>query len=285
VARCEGDELKHVVLGCAVIVALCTLLAFNAEADDTTLIKGQCSAESHVAEGPIGADLTKHQSRFFCDAAVVTVFSDDPKHVMIQFADSKSNHARQIGYAGMMENEQILNVHDVYLESGRPTPIVEGFCKLFFEAKGMEKTISSIACGAKIDEADRRTVPVITFKADSSTFSTPPNSLSSDASPPPYNKTGVVNCSLPGTIIDFALNGRGGAQVARIESNYAPFRAAVQQTRVWRAGLADKDGAQFLILDNGRKTRIMVRLPDGKGMAFSADGGVSDILCQILVSP
>lgn len=284
-APCEEDKLKHAVLSGTAIVAFCTLLAFGAKADDTKLIKGQCGPESHIAEGPIGQDLTKLQSRFFCDAAVVTVFSDDPKHVMIQFADSKSHHARQIGYAGVMEDEQILNVHGVYLEPGRSTPVVEGYCKLFFEAKGFEKTISSIACGAKIDEADRRTVPVITFKADSSTFSTPPNSSLSVSSLPPYNKSGVANCSLPGTIINFALNGQGGAQVARIESNYAPFRAAVQQTRVWRAGLTDKDGTRFLVLDNGRKTRIMVRLPDGKGMAFSADGGVSDILCQILVTP
>jgi hypothetical protein len=101
----------------------------------------------------------------------------------------------------------------------------------------------------------------------------------------PYNKSGVANCSLPGTIIEFALDGRGGAQVARIETNYPPFRVAAQQTRVWRAGLVDKDGKRILVLDNGRKTRIMVSLPDGKGVAFSADGGVSDILCQVLVSP
>jgi hypothetical protein len=49
--------------------------------------------------------------------------------------------------------------------------------------------------------------------------------------------------------------------------------------------LVDKDGKRILVLDNGRKTRIMVSLPDGKGVAFSADGGVSDILCQVLVSP
>jgi hypothetical protein len=30
---------------------------------------------------------------------------------------------------------------------------------------------------------------------------------------------------------------------------------------------------------------LMVSLPDGKGMVFSADGGASDILCQVLVSP
>jgi hypothetical protein len=268
-----------------VVAAFSVLSPIGARADDTRAIKGQCRPGSHIAEGKIGDDLTKHQSRFFCDAAVVTVFSDNPKHVLIQFADSKSNHARQIGYAGLMQDEEILAVRDVYLEAGRRTPVVEGYCKLFFEAKTMEKTISGFACGAKIDEADRRTVPVVSFEAMPATLSTPPNSATSVPGPPLYNKAGIVDCSLPGTVIEFTLNGQGGAQVARIETNYAPLRAAAQQVRVWRAGLTDKNGDQFLVLDNGRKTRIMVRLPDGKGMAFSADGGVSDILCQVLVSP
>jgi hypothetical protein len=67
---------------------------------------------------------------------------------MIQFADSKSNHARQIGYAGMMEDEEIMTVRSVYLESGQPTPVADGNCKFFFS----KKNISGIACGAKIDE-------------------------------------------------------------------------------------------------------------------------------------
>jgi hypothetical protein len=268
----------------AVLVALGALASYNAMADDHRILKGQCASGSHIAEGAIDEDLTKHQSRFFCDSAIVSVFSDNPKHVMVLFADSKSNHARQIGYAGMMEDEEIMNVRSVYLESGKATPVAEGYCKFFFKETSMEKNVSSIACGAKIDEADRRTVPIVVFDTDPSTISTPPNSPSAGPNPPPYNKSGVANCSLPGTIIEFALNGHGGAQVARIETNYPPLRSAAQ-TRVWRASLVDKDGKRLLVLDNGRKTRIMVSLPDGKGMAFSADGGVSDILCQVLVSP
>lgn len=265
-----------------VLVALLALVPSSAVADDTHILKGQCGPESHVAEGAIGEDLTKHQSRFFCDAAVITFFSDKPKHVMVQFADSKSNHARQIGYAGTMDDAEILVVSSVYLETGRATPVVEGYCKFFFKAKD----ISGISCGAKIDEGDRRTVPVVSFDADPPSASAPPHSSTVEPNATvPYNKSGVANCSLPGTIIEFALDGRGGAQVARIETNYPPFRVAAQQTRVWRAGLVDKDGKRILVLDNGRKTRIMVSLPDGKGVAFSADGGVSDILCQVLVSP
>ena len=273
---------RAVFFGVALAALLWASAPSNAVADDLTVVKGQCTPESHIAEGAIGEDLTKRQSRFFCDSAVVSVFSDNPKHVMIQFADSKSNHARQIGYAGMMEDEEIMNVRSVYLESGQPTPVADGNCKFFFS----EKNISGIACGAKIDEAGRRTVPIVSFDADPPSTPAPSHSTTAQPHAPiPYDKSGVANCSLPGTIIEFALNGGGGAQVARIESNYAPFRRAARQTRVWQAGLVDQDGKSLLVLDNGHKTRIMVSLPDGKGLAFSAEGGVSDILCQVLVSP
>ncbi len=273
--------LKHAILIGVMLTALLALTHSNALADDTTIVKGQCAPESHIAEGAIGEDLTKRQSRFFCDAAIITYFSDNSKHIMIQFAESKSTHARQIGYAGMMDDAAIMKVNKVYLESGNPSMAVDGYCKFFFK----EKKISGISCGAKMEDDGRRTVPVVAFNADLSDVSAQPKSSPDEHQPMPYDKSGVANCSLPGTIIDFALNGRGGAQVARIESNYPPFRRAASQTRVWRAGLVDKDDKRILVLDNGHKTRIMVSLPDGKGIAFSADGGVSDILCQVLVSP
>jgi hypothetical protein len=119
------------------------------------------SPPSHIAEGRIGEDLTKKQSMFFCDSAVIISFSDDPRHRLIQFADSKSNHARQLGFGGLMEDAAILTVRNVYLEAGRPSDATEGYCKLFFD----KKAVSGIACGAKIDEGDRRTVPIVTFKA------------------------------------------------------------------------------------------------------------------------
>ncbi|MGG6895806.1 hypothetical protein [Rhizobium sp. BR 315] len=100
----------------------------------------------------------------------------------------------------------------------------------------------------------------------------------------PYEKTGVVNCALPGTVIEFGLNGSGGAIVSRASSNYAPFQKAAK-IKTWAATTVAKDGVRMLILDNLNKTRIMVRLPDGKGMAFTNPEGVSDILCQILVTP
>jgi hypothetical protein len=113
----------------------------------------------------------------------------------------------------------------------------------------------------------------------------------SAASSSPYMKSGVVNCALPGTSISFALNGNGGAIVANASSNYAPFRKAAR-TKTWSATSIVQEGMKMLVLDNLSGTRIMARIPDGKGMAFIApkggkksDVGVSDILCQILVQP
>lgn len=107
----------------------------------------------------------------------------------------------------------------------------------------------------------------------------------------PYTKTGTVECALPGTSISFALNGQGGAIVADFSTNYPPFEAAAK-AKVWSAVLAIKDGNKILVLDSLNGTRIMIAVPDGRGIAFvmpagadEADQGVSDILCQVLVEP
>jgi hypothetical protein len=106
--------------------------------------------------------------------------------------------------------------------------------------------------------------------------------LSLVANAEPYQKHGVVNCALPGTTIEFALNGSGGADVASVSSNFPPFEEAAR-IKTWSATVVTKDGLKVLVLDNLKATRIMVRLPDGKGMAFTGSDGVSDILCQVLV--
>ena len=102
--------------------------------------------------------------------------------------------------------------------------------------------------------------------------------------PVPYNRSGVANCVLPGTSVEFFLDGNGKARVTQASSNYEGFRAAARR-KVWSAGTVMMEGRRLLVLDNGAKSRIMVELPNGKGMAFTADGGVSDIICQVLVSP
>lgn len=100
----------------------------------------------------------------------------------------------------------------------------------------------------------------------------------------PYAKSGVVNCALPGTTVEFFLDGKGRARVTSAKSNYVGFRNAVQR-KIWTAGTTEKDGTRLMVIDNEANSRIMIKLPNGNGFAFLADGGVSDIICQVLVSP
>ena len=105
----------------------------------------------------------------------------------------------------------------------------------------------------------------------------------------PYQRHGIVNCALPGTTIEFVPNGdgmpRSRGSRADIHRSMMRFRIA----RTWRAVLAD---GVTLSLDNGHNTRTMIEMPDGtgRGLAYVADThgrnvGVSDIICQVLVTP
>lgn len=251
------------------------------------IYKGACADTSHIAEGPVGADLTKLQSRFICDTMVVNGFEGDPNHVMFSFLQAKSNHARQLAFAGVKTDSVITNVDAVYLETNKRTPIDDGACK-FFETNGVRTTV---VCMAKVDEGNQRTVAIVSFNISQE----PAKSIDLDRPQvatdmpgfAPYDRHGIANCSLPGTIIDFALLGDGNAKVTRIKSNYAPFRAAARRHPVWRAAIGAKDGKQLLVFDNTANTRIFVDIKDGRGIAYSGEGagGASDILCQILVNP
>jgi hypothetical protein len=129
---------------------------------DTQIINGSCGAESHIAEGRIGEDLSKRQARFFCDSAVISFFDRHDEKVMIQFSQKESHHGAILGFAGKMESDgHMMDVERVYLEPSVATPVEEGRCKIFFKGKNM----SGIFCGAKIDEGSRRTVPIVAFNA------------------------------------------------------------------------------------------------------------------------
>jgi hypothetical protein len=133
----------------------------SAELKDVHFIEGKCGKGSHIAEGRIGEDLTKRQSRFFCDYAVIAFFDNNNQHIMVQFSESQSHNNILLGFAGIMsEDGQILYVSRVYL-GNKQIQVPEGYCKFFFKNKHM----SGIACGAPVDEGDRRTVPVVEFHA------------------------------------------------------------------------------------------------------------------------
>jgi hypothetical protein len=134
----------------------------GAWAGDTQFVAGKCSATSHTAEGPIGSDLTKRQSRFYCDSAVITSLDDYPGHVVINFLEKRANHSTPLGFAGRVDSSgQILQVEHVYLQSGVQTTVSEGYCKFFFKRRHM----TGIVCGMKVDEIGRRTTAIIAFDA------------------------------------------------------------------------------------------------------------------------
>jgi regulator of extracellular matrix RemA (YlzA/DUF370 family) len=133
---------------------------YAAQPGDIHIVTGSCGQNSHTAEGSLGEDLTKRQSRFFCDAAIITFFDDYKGHVMVQFVQKEAHHTPILGFAGRMEEDGIMmNLDHVYLVAGQPTTVSEGWCKFFFKNRHM----SGIFCGMKVDETGRRTTAVVVF--------------------------------------------------------------------------------------------------------------------------
>ncbi|HEY1709593.1 MAG TPA: hypothetical protein VGG10_15100 [Rhizomicrobium sp.] len=127
------------------------------------VVSGECTPDSHTAEGPVDSDLTKRHSRFFCDAAVVSYFDASMRHVMVQFSQKESHHSPILGFAGLMDDDgQTLNVDHIYLDrDAPPVKASDGACKFFFARKHLK----DLFCAAKVDESGRRTVAIVTLHA------------------------------------------------------------------------------------------------------------------------
>lgn len=130
--------------------------------NDIQVLKGSCDATSHTAEGPLNSDLTKRESKFYCDSAIISFFSDSESHIMIQFSQKESRHSPILGFSGRVDAAGItMQVDNVYLTPGEPTTVSEGVCQLYFKNRHMV----NIMCGMKVDETGRRTVAVVLFNA------------------------------------------------------------------------------------------------------------------------
>jgi hypothetical protein len=130
------------------------------------VVNGTCSSSSNTAEGPLSSDLTKRQSQFFCDSALITFFDDYPGHVLIDFSQKESHDSPVLGFAGQIETRQpgdvgtMMQVNTVYLgPREKATTVSEGSCELFFA----NQQLSGIGCGMKVDETGRRTVAIVVF--------------------------------------------------------------------------------------------------------------------------
>jgi hypothetical protein len=133
-----------------------------AQPSDIQVMSGICNPSSHTAEGRLGADLTKRQSRFYCDSAVITFFDDYKGHVMIQFAQKEAHHGPILGFSGKVDDDGIMmSVDHVYLTAGPPATVSDGVCKFFFKNRQM----SGIFCGIKVDETGRHTTAIVAFNA------------------------------------------------------------------------------------------------------------------------
>lgn len=116
----------------------------------TKIVAGACVSESHTSEGPIGSELSKRTTPYYCDRAMVTEYRDG--RIMFQTATSGTTPADVIGFAGPLRPDRV-DVNRIYLP-GRSQLQGEGYC--FFDSAGF-------ACVAKVDEGSHRTVASVTF--------------------------------------------------------------------------------------------------------------------------
>lgn len=72
--------------------------------ENIDVVTGFCDPSSHTAEGPIGSDLTKRQSRFYCNTAAIIFFPDYKGHVMVQFTQKEAHHGAGLGFAGRLDS-------------------------------------------------------------------------------------------------------------------------------------------------------------------------------------
>ena len=148
-----------------VILAAVTLIASENSSTaqgtpSTTTFDGKCLPISHISDGGINEDLSKRRSRFFCSSVVISYLDGSLERIMVQFVDKSSNHAPILGFAGRLDpGSKEIAVDHVYLQPGQPITPVDGVCKLFFS----HTYLHSVTCGARIEEGDRATVPVVAF--------------------------------------------------------------------------------------------------------------------------
>jgi hypothetical protein len=160
--------IRLAVLGTILLAGMAFTIPAYAGVSNIQVVNGTCSSSSNTAEGPLDSDLTKRQSRFYCDTAAITFFDDYTGHVLINFSQKESKHSLILGFAGRIETSQpgdagtMMQVYSVYLGTGEATTVSDGWCKLFFK----DQQLSGIGCGMKVDETGRRTTAVVVFNAE-----------------------------------------------------------------------------------------------------------------------
>ena len=151
-------------------IALLTILLLSAERSvgaqipPFKVVNGQCSAKSHIARGPVGADLTKLQTPYSCDSVVISE-TQSTGSAMFQFADRHS--AKPVGFAGHFDTPYLMKVERVYLAPGQAVAPNDGYCRLWDGDRhpGTISHFTIVLCAAQIDEGNTRIVPFMLFDA------------------------------------------------------------------------------------------------------------------------
>lgn len=162
---CTGIHLRRTALflatlGLAITAgpnSTATAATLHTGIGDTNIIPGACAPVSHIAEGRPEEDLTQYQRPFRCDGAVLMFFSNVRGHMMIQFASRQDGPI--VGFAGLMEDNNFMQLSTLYLPSGRFATDTEG-CKMFW--KGGE--VTDIYCIGVVETTNHKTVVNIDFK-------------------------------------------------------------------------------------------------------------------------
>jgi hypothetical protein len=149
----------------AILLGSAGTTSADAQIPAFTVLNGRCDAKSHIAKGPVEADLREYQLPYSCDSAVISVNASNGR-VMLQFADRRSNGQLPIGFAGRLEVPYLLKVERVYVKPGQALRPQEAYCRLWNgEAQpGTLLGFTAVLCFAQIDEGGRRTVAFILFR-------------------------------------------------------------------------------------------------------------------------
>lgn len=126
----------------------------------TRVVIGECIEESHIAEGPVDADLTERQSRFFCDSVAISTSRPSDGRVWLQFAETRGVAPLLLGFSGVFTEEgTVIEIDTVYIGERRYTPN-DAYCLVTY----VGAQLADIVCGAQIDMGGRRIVPVVGFE-------------------------------------------------------------------------------------------------------------------------
>jgi hypothetical protein len=131
-------------------------------ADSLRATDGQCTAVSHIAEGPADSDLTRRQVPFRCDNMVTSMVDGQPGHFMATFGEKRAVPVRMLAFGGFFVGggEPVMEVKHVYFEPGVQTAADEGLCKFFMDGGH----IKSVMCGAVSVKNGWKKAAVIVFE-------------------------------------------------------------------------------------------------------------------------